>query len=270
MEGHYGYFIRVVEYEQRSVHFVIDHSNLEEYLDPVNYDLEFGGETKKYDFFLEMARLHSSEVLELACGTGLTTLPLAQAGIRITGVDITPDMLKHARVKAQGLHVEFIQADARTFRSDKLFSMIYLTGNAFQAFLSDDDQLALLGTVYRHLAPDGVFVFETRNPAGTDLSDQEESVWGEFTDKDGRKVTVSGTQTYDAERHIMHWMTFRDWGFKKTASRIACRFTDQRTLQQLLESQGFRVESQYADWDKTPFTPSSSSIISVCRKVEEL
>ncbi|MGN7413056.1 class I SAM-dependent DNA methyltransferase [Paenibacillus sp. SAF-068] len=246
---------------------MIDHDNLEEYLDPINYDLEFGGEINKYNFYLELARLNPGEVLELACGTGLTTIHLSKSGIHTTGVDISSSMLDYARVKAQGLPVEFIEADARTFDSEKRFSMIYLTGNAFQAFLSDEDQRALLETVNKHLEPNGWFVFETRNPLGTDLSNEEESTWGEFIDKDGVTVKVSGTQTYDTRNQIMHWVTFRDWGgSKKTISRIACRFTDNEVLQDLLTSKGFSIENQYSDWDKTPFTPLSPSIISVCRK----
>lgn len=246
---------------------LIDHNNLEEYRDPINYDLEFGGETNKYNFYLEVARLNPGEVLELACGTGLTTIHLSKSGINITGVDISAEMLEYARVKAQGLPVDFIEGDARTFHSEKRFSMIYLTGNAFQAFLSDEDQIALLETIYKHLEPNGMFVFETRNPMGTDLSTEEESAWGGFIDKDGNEVKVSGMQSYDANNHIMHWVTFRDWGFKKTTSRIACRFTDNDTLQRLLSGHGFRIESQYSDWDTTPFTPLSSSIISICRKI---
>lgn len=245
---------------------LIEHNNLEEYRDPINYDLEFGGEINKYNFYLELAKSNPGEVLELACGTGLTTIPLSKSGITITGIDISSAMLEYARVKAQGLPVTFSEGDARTFESEKRFSMIYLTGNAFQAFLSDEDQIALLRTVYKHLKPNGIFAFETRNPKGTDLSSQEETIWGEFIDKDGINVKVSGMQSYDARNHIMHWITFRDWGYKKTTSRIACRFTDNDTLKSLLTSHGFSIENQYSDWDKTLFSPLSSSIISVCRK----
>ncbi len=104
--------------------------------------------------------------MELACATGLKTIHLSKPGIHITGVDISSSMLEYTRVKTQVLPVDFIEADARTFDSEKRFSMIYLTGNAFQAFLSDEDQRALLETVYKHLEPNGMFVFETRNPLG--------------------------------------------------------------------------------------------------------
>lgn len=138
---------------------MITHDNLEEYKDPINYDLEFGGEVDKYNFYLEFAKLNSGEVLELACGTGLTMIHLAKHGIKITGVDIEPEMLKYAKSKAEGLPVTFIEGDARIFESKKRFSMIYLTGNAFQAFLSDEDQVSLFKTVHKHLKPNGAFVF---------------------------------------------------------------------------------------------------------------
>ncbi|MBB6020130.1 ubiquinone/menaquinone biosynthesis C-methylase UbiE [Paenibacillus sp. JGP012] len=249
---------------------MIDHNNQEEYLDPMNYDLEFGGETDKYEFFLQLAKKYPGHVLELACGTGLATLYLAERGVRITGVDIVEPMLAYARVKAKELSVEFpaefLEADARTFETDQRYSMIYLTGNAFQAFLSDDDQQALLQTVYNLLEPGGIFAFEMRNPDGNDLSDEEEESWGTFVDVDGVTVKVSGTQTYDAENQIMHWVTIRDWGHRRTTSRIACRFTDVQSLQQLLDKQGFIVEHQYANWDHTAFQPSSPMVISVCKK----
>jgi ubiquinone/menaquinone biosynthesis C-methylase UbiE len=246
---------------------LITHNNLEEYRDPINYDLEFGGEVDKYNFYLELAKLNAGEVLELACGTGLTMIHLAKQGIEITGVDIEPEMLKYARMKAEGLPVTFIDGDARTFESKESFSMIYLTGNAFQAFLSEEDQISLLKTVYKHLKPNGVFAFETRNPLGTDLSDEEETKWGQFIDKDGVLVQVSGTQSYDTANHIMHWVTFRDWGTKKITTRIACRFTDNDTLRTLVNNNGFNIENQYSDWNKTPFSPLAPSIISICRKI---
>jgi ubiquinone/menaquinone biosynthesis C-methylase UbiE len=57
-----------------------------------------------------------ARILELCCGTGRLTLPIAKAGYNISGVDITYSMLEQAKVKALeiGLEVDFIQADIRT------------------------------------------------------------------------------------------------------------------------------------------------------------
>lgn len=72
--------------------------NAEEYTDPKNYDAEFGGEWEKYEFFLQEAKGHE-RVLELACGTGLTTLYLAEKGVNIDGADILPNVIQYAKQK---------------------------------------------------------------------------------------------------------------------------------------------------------------------------
>lgn len=244
---------------------MLDHDNLEEFQDPVNYDLEFGGEKEKYVFFIDLAQQYTGQVLELACGTGLTALPIAQLGIPVTGVDLSAPMLAHAKTKAKNLAIEFINADARNFRSPKRFSLIYLTGNAFQAFLTRSDQEALLTTVRHHLEPEGVFAFETRNPSGTDLSLQEtEQAWHSYTNGEGEVVQVTGTQQYEAINQIMYWTTMRRWRDKMSVTRIACRFTYPVELGTLLHYNGFYIKEQYGDWDKSPLSEESPSIISVC------
>ena len=94
------------------------------------------------------------------------SLPIASLGVMVTGVDLARPMLRYARVKAmqQQLPVNLIEADARHLHLNRQFSFIFLTGNAFQAFLNRSDQELLLASVKRHLAPNGIFAFETRNP----------------------------------------------------------------------------------------------------------
>ena len=66
------------------------------------------------------------------------------------------------------------------------YQFILLTGDAFQAFLRREDQEALLASVKRHLAPNGIFAFETRNPSGHDLTNR---LAEEF---DQRYISVEG------------------------------------------------------------------------------
>src|SRR5689334_22827971 len=72
------------------------------YQRPGDYDLEHVGDTQDIDFFLAlMKRLRPRSVLELACGNGRVTLPLAEAsaagGFHVTGLEIVPEMLDAAR-----------------------------------------------------------------------------------------------------------------------------------------------------------------------------
>jgi SAM-dependent methyltransferase len=273
---------------------VIEHDNLEEFADADRYDLEDDSDTG-IAFYTALAEETGGPVLEIAAGTGRVSIPIARRGFAVTGLDLVPGMLARARAKAAGLPARWVEGDARTFDLGEQFRLVFLTGNAFQAFLTRADQEALLGRVRAHLAADGLFAFETRNPrwrtppptdpvaashplshpAGEGLfafleTRETEEVGPAYTDNQGIEVRVSRTQVYDPIAQILHWTTYRR---RRTGdqeqtriTRIAVRFTFPQELEALLHYNGFAILRQYGDWDRQPLTAASSSIIVVCRK----
>ena len=267
---------------------LINHDNLENYADAEAYDAEDDSDTG-VAFYTGLARETGGPVLEIACGTGRVAIPIARAGFAVTGVDIVPGMLDVARRKSAGLPARWVEGDARAFDLDERFSLVFVTGNAFQAFLTREDQEALLGRVQAHMDDDGLFAFETRNPrwprrdlpgdgsrsTGQGLFSFLESLEGESqpevrTDVGGREVRLSRSQSYDHVAQILHWTTHRRWvedgREQEKVSRIAVRFTFPRELEVLLHYNGFAIERQFGDWDLQPLAAESPSIISVCRK----
>jgi SAM-dependent methyltransferase len=266
---------------------VIDHDNLEDFADPQDYDIRDSSDTG-VAFYTALARETGGPVLEVACGTGRVSIPMARAGFAVTGLDIVPGMLERARSKSSGLAVRWVEGDARSFDLGARFRLIFLTGNAFQAFLTRADQEALLERIRAHLDPEGLFAFETRNPRwpcssadeppprsgeGRGLfcylcTREEEQPWRTYTDKDGHEVTVSMTQAYDHASQILHWTSHRRWldgGAAQTRlTRIAVRFTFPQELAALLNYNGFSILRQYGDWDLRPLSATSNSIIVVC------
>lgn len=249
------------------------HDNLEEFTDPPNYDIEEGERSSaRIAFYSDRAKTFGGPVLEIACGSGLVTIPIARLGLETTGVDLATSMLAHARKKteAQGVSVRWVEADARSFDLGTKFQFILLTGNAFQAFLKREDQEALLASVKRHLTPHGIFAFETRNPSGHDLSNQPEEEFDQsYTSVEGYRVSVSFTQNYDPLAQVMYWTSYRRWNDgerdHKKETHIACRFTHPQELETLLHYNGFEVIQQYGNWGKEPLSRSSPSIISICK-----
>ncbi|HKY53632.1 MAG TPA: class I SAM-dependent methyltransferase [Anaerolineales bacterium] len=247
--------------------------NLEEFTDPPNYDIEEGERSApRVAFYCELAKTIGGPVLEIACGSGLVTIPVAAQGLDVTGLDLAHSMLVHARKKAeqQNLYIRWVEADARSFHLGTQYQFVYLTGNAFQAFLRCENQEALLASVKRHLAPKGVFAFETRNPSGHDLTDQPEEEFDQsYTSVEGHQVSVFFTQRYDPLAQIMYWTSYRRWnngeGDHNKETHIACRFTHPQELEALLHYNGFQIIQQYGNWDKEPLSASSPSIISICK-----
>lgn len=273
---------------------MIDHNNLEEFADPLNYDIEDDSDTG-VAFYAALAQETGGPVLEIACGTGRVSIPIARLGFEVTGIDITPGMLERARSKSAGLPTRWVEGDARSFELGERFHLVSLTGNAFQAFLTRPDQEALLERARTHLHDDGLFAFETRNPRWARLTAtgqqasqetahpdgngifafletrEEEDGWSGYIDAGGREVRVSRTQVYDHVSQILHWTTYRrrrEGDQEQTSiTRIAVRYTFPQELEALLHYNGFAIVRRYGDWNLEPLAADSPSIIVVCRKL---
>ena len=259
---------------------MLDHNNLEEFADPVNYDRADPGDTG-VAFYSALAQEAGGSVLELACGTGRVTIPIAKLGFLVTGLDIVPGMLAQARSKSVDLSVRWVEGDARTFDLGEHFRLIFLTGDAFQAFVTNAEQAAVLQRVYAHLDDQGLFTFETRNPLFPNtntrqglfvtLESQDEEVsWPSYINVDGYEVHITTTQVYDHVAQIVHVTGTKRWydgeQERTQITRTALRYTFPQELAALLHYNGFSILRQYGDWNEEPLTATSPSIISVCRK----
>jgi SAM-dependent methyltransferase len=259
---------------------MLDHDNLEEFADPINYDKQDSSDVG-VEFYSSLAKEIGGPVLEIACGTGRVTIPIARLGFSVTGLDIVPAMLDQARSKSAGLPARWVDGDARTFDLGERFRLIFMTGNAFQAFVTNVEQANLLQRVHAHLENEGWFAFETRNPLfpNTEISEgffvpletnTEEEHWPSSVNVNGHEVRVSTTRLYDHVGQILHLISYKRWyeaGKEHTkTTRTALRYTFPQELTALLHYNGFTLLRQFGDWDLKPLTATSPSIISVCGK----
>jgi SAM-dependent methyltransferase len=240
-----------------------------EYDHPNLYDLENRDFTPQGPFYLALAQQTGDPVLELGCGTGRITIPLARHGVAITGLDIVPGMLEQARRKAADLSIDWVEADARAFQLPSAFRLIYATAGAFQHMLERADQEALLARVRAHLAPDGLFAFDVGSSQV--IGDMpEEQPWFTYADERGGEVRVSGTCRYDVVRQVYTEAAYRRWqgadGQEVTHyAPLEMRFFYPQELEALLHYNGFTVMERYGDYDRGPLTAESRTMIYVCR-----
>ena len=103
-----------------------------------------------------------ARILELCCGTGRLTIPIAQEGYTICGVDYTPSMLEQARAKAAkaGLEISFIEADIRTLDLQEQFDFIFIPFNSIHHLYGNKDLFRALEGVKKHLKDGGLFLFD--------------------------------------------------------------------------------------------------------------
>lgn len=247
--------------------------NLDEYADPVDYDLEYGQCTEQEEkFFKELASNANGPVLDLACGTGRMTIPLAKKKFDVTGMDICSNMLEHAKRKAValGISIRWIHKDCRNFQLGRKFHLIIMTGNAFQAMLTTDDQMKLLACVKDHLHPDGLFVFDTRNPDLNELTKSSlEEHWHTYTNASGNSTYVSGYHSYDALLQIATYTTIRKienaiGNSSVRTTEIKLRYTFPQELMLLLYCSGFQLLKRYGGYDKQQFSGKQNQMINIC------
>ncbi len=120
----------------------------------------------------------SSEVLDMACGTGRHSILLAKKGYKVSAVDLSKNMLSVASGKAEkeNLKINFIQSDLRNFTHSGRFNLIVNLFTSFGYFESDKENFQILRTAYEHLKNDGYFVIDFFNKYFVEKNLIEESL----------------------------------------------------------------------------------------------
>ena len=133
---------------------------------PDLFDLMHPPDPAMERFFVEEALVGGRRVLELACGSGRFTIPMALAGAAVTGGDLSTTMLERARgaAKERGAAVDFVELDMRNFDLDRRFDTIIVTTNSILHLHSAEDFAGFFGSVLRHLLPGGRLVFDAFVP----------------------------------------------------------------------------------------------------------
>ena len=193
--------------------------------------------------------------LELAIGTGRIALPLAARGVRVAGIDLSPDMVAELRRKPGGdaIHVEL--GDYATTRVEGSFSLAYIVFNSINNLTTQDAQVACFENAARHLVPGGCFAVEVGGVAGHrplevfDLSD-----------------THVGVDEYDADtqRLVSHHFNLRDGQW--TRRSVPFRAVSPAELDLMARIAGMRLRERWSGWTREPFTAASRSHVSVWEK----
>lgn len=117
----------------------------------------------RFDYLRSVAgSLRGSRVLDLCCGGGLLAEPLARAGARVAGIDVSENSLNVARSHARsgGLDIGYVLAPAELIPfADESFDLVV----AFDALEHVDDLPATMQQVARVLCPGGRVIYDTMN-----------------------------------------------------------------------------------------------------------
>lgn len=252
-------------------------TNISAYADPILDELASGELNANGTCFFDTMRQAQGPVLELGRGIGRATIPLAQRGVDITGLELSAPSLAYARAKAGDLPIKWVEADVRSFQLDTRFGLIFARGDVINFMLTRADQDAMLARVREHLDDDGRFMFDDYRPKASERADVLElAAWYTLDHPNGRKIYASGTDRFDLARQIHFETCSERWDdpegeLVRPPWKLALRWFELLELEVLLQDNGFDIVERFGDWDGTPYSEDGYGYaVYACRKGKDL
>jgi SAM-dependent methyltransferase len=204
------------------------------------------------DFLIELAG--EGAALELGIGTGRIALPLAARGVRVHGIDLSPDMVAQLRAKPGGEEIPVTIGDFSASRVGETFSLVYLVFNTINNLTTQDAQVACFESVAAQLEPGGCFVIEAGVPSGEPLRVFALS------------ETHVGVDEYDAatQRLVSHHFSLVDGRWELRS--IPFRSVSPAELDLMARLAGMRLRQRWSGWKREPFDAQSRRHLSVWEK----
>jgi SAM-dependent methyltransferase len=228
----------------------------------VTSDLDIG-------FYVEEATKVQGKVLELMCGTGRVSIPLLEAGVDLTCVDVSKGMLARLqeRLRTRKLKARVVQADVRQLDlgEEEQFELALVPFHSFSELVSPRDRELALRTVYCCLREGGRLICPLHNPAiRVRSTDGALRLNGRFPTADGGLLVVSGFETLEASSGMVDRLQFYEF-FDASNELVAkhalpMRFAliDRIRFTELANAVGFVPVALYGDYGRGEYLEESS------------
>jgi SAM-dependent methyltransferase len=200
------------------------------------------------------------EALEFAIGTGRIALPLAERGVRVSGIDNSEAMLARLREKPGAERIQALAGDMATTRVDGDFSLVYLVFNTIFNLTTQDGQIACFQNAAAHLSSGGRFVIEARVPELQRLP-LGQTVLPWRADPDGMSFYV-----YDVVTQRLSGQHYYLEDGRVQPSPTEMRYAWPAELDLMARLAGMRLEQRWGGWGREPFTGLSPSHVSVYQR----
>lgn len=238
------------------------------YADALLYDQEFAERVDDVCYYRNLALKAEGTVLEIACGTGRLTIPIAESGKEIVGIDLVASMLERAKENSRAMkqRIEFRLQDCRHFSLERKYNLIFCAANAMQHLLDQEDVLHFLEAVKNHLTAGGLFVFEVFNPDPMRLARNGQSYQKKSFASSAGETRVQCSSRYDATTQVLHFVyTYEANGVQIERKEIPFRCFFPLDLRALLSRAGLHVERCEGNYDGSSFHDKSALQIFHCR-----
>jgi SAM-dependent methyltransferase len=207
------------------------------------------------DFLAALA--NGGAALELGVGTGRVALPLSRRGLRVHGIDLSPEMVERLRAKPGAENVGVTIGDFATTRVAGTFGVAYLVRNTIMNLTTQDEQVACFRNAAAHLEPGGCFVIEVLVPGLQRLPPGERV--------QAFAVTPNHLGFDEIDVAMQRLVSHHYWNFDGRIETFSppFRYVWPSELDLMAQLAGMTLHERWSSWTRDPFTNDSREHISV-------
>ena len=182
--------------------------------DRLTNDVDYAATVQFYRQILEREGLNPRTAVDLACGTGSVALLLAEGGMKVTGVDMSEEMLMVAWDKAQELEQPpvFVHQKLQELSLPRAVDLAVCALDSLDYILDPADCQQAIRRIYKALNPGGIFIFDVNTPEklramdGQVFLDEDDDVFcvwrGEFDEQ--TNICSYGMDLFQRQGDVWH------------------------------------------------------------------
>ena len=252
-----------------------------------HYDTVHKGLEGEEAFYLEETKKCSGKILELGCGTGRITIPIALQGKSVVGLDISQPMLDECARKwgneshTNHKNLTLIQGDMSDFDLGEQFPLIIMPYRSFMHLLTQKQQINCLNRIADHLEPGGLFIMNTWVPSAAYIyafgSSTDESEFNQIDtyeqDTDGGVIEHYHNVQYHEfsqhmyEEHLLITKNSKNESIKKEILPLVRTWFTVREMKNLIIASELMIESVWGSFDRTPIDETHTEAIWVLKGI---
>jgi SAM-dependent methyltransferase len=204
-------------------------------------------------------------VLELGVGTGRLAVPLTEAGLSVTGVDASPEMLARLRDRPGSAAVTVLEGDFATVEAPGPFDLVLIAFSTLFLVPSQAGQIAVLANGFRHLRPGGFLVVEAFVPDHSRWTRGQNLALGRL-DAEGVSLKLS---VHDPVQQLITTQEVTMDASGLALRPNVLRYAWPAELDAMALAAGLQPAGRWADWSQGPFGAASTSHVSVYQSPEQ-
>ena len=230
--------------------------------------------TGDLEFFRQEAVATSGFVLELMSGTGRVSVPLVEAGVELTCVDSSAEMLDRLRAKlrARGLNAAVFEQDVLDLSLPESYALVLIPFHSFEELTSPSDQRRALASIRSVLVHGGQLICTLHNPEIRRFQIAQGPMVIEGSSETA-EVRAELDVKYDPETGQVHGsqqlIVKRAADQHEIRRRLAIKHAliGKSEFSEMATATGYEIEELFGDYDRSPFSPADSPhMIWVLRK----